>query len=161
MAVGCRGRVEPVCQLELGARSDVALALEDDDLVRKEGVADDVKIGLCQALVCCNVYERSRAYLGRLPIVRVFSLVFTACNSLLRSHRYLTCKILYVNAGDGHPKVDLGAFGEGEGVDNSRGHFVFELTCRLSLMISSGELSGGVENETLAQKLTVLYTARG
>jgi hypothetical protein len=45
MAVAGRSRVEEVGEAELGSRGDVALALEEQDLVREEGSADRLEVG--------------------------------------------------------------------------------------------------------------------
>ncbi len=41
------GRVEALRELELGLGRDARLALEDEDLVPEEGIADDGEVGLC------------------------------------------------------------------------------------------------------------------
>ena len=43
---GCRG-IEALCDMELRLWSYVRLVLEDQDLMMEQGIADDVKVGIC------------------------------------------------------------------------------------------------------------------
>lgn len=82
---GCEG-IEALGELKLGARRDVALVLEDDNLVVEEGRADDVKVGVEEVTdltgILPNVSQNHQSPLGNDGSSR------------------LTCEVLNINARD-------------------------------------------------------------
>jgi hypothetical protein len=98
MSVGGGGRVEQVCEMELGFWGDMGLVLEDKDLMLEEGFANDGEVGICEELELCM---RGDAVLTRLtqrwlPIHGVHHMCISSFPTAYRP--LLTGQVFNINA---------------------------------------------------------------
>lgn len=159
VTVGCTRRIKPAGELELGLGRDVALVLEDQDLVPEEGITDDLEFSICKSvsLLSCedgqvqvgDTYRRGYRFGPGKGITGIVLAIYQMIWCFTYTHpmnvmsntqcravtSYLTGELLNIDVVKNGAELDAGPLRMGQGLDcDGRHGAVFSLAFPLSVL---------------------------